>query len=157
MQAGDVVLVMVDPAQANELAEGRCPLPAVADYPHADTSAAARLARDGLSVDNWVPGYGMYLIEVAGLIVGDVGFHTPPDERGSVEIGYGLAPSARGNGYATAGVDALARWALGHGAAVVRAEVDADNGASIAVLKRAGFSELRGQDEASVRRYQRLA
>jgi hypothetical protein len=33
-----------------------------------------------------------------GRIVGDLGTHGPPDSEGCVEIGYSLAPSARGKG-----------------------------------------------------------
>src|SRR5580698_5758178 len=36
-----------------------------------------------------------------GQAIGGVGFHGPPDETGSVTIGYGLIPSARGKGYAS--------------------------------------------------------
>lgn len=42
-----------------------------------------------------------------GLIVGDMGTHGPPDSDGSVEIGYSLAPSTRGQGIGTAAVAAL--------------------------------------------------
>ena len=52
---------------------GRCPLPAVADYPHADTAATARMLRDSLGIDNWVPGFGIYLIVrlADGLVIRD--------------------------------------------------------------------------------------
>src|SRR3984885_11747050 len=43
-----------------------------------------------------------------GQILGDLGTHGPPDSEGCVEIGYALAPSARGQGIGTAAVAALA-------------------------------------------------
>ncbi len=143
---GVVALVEVTPDQANELADGRCPLPCVHDYPHSDSMAAARGFRDGLTIDNWVPGFGMHLIvRVAdGLVVGDVGFHAPPDERGAVEIGYGLAASARGHGYATRAVGLLCSRALEQPAvSTIIAETTDDNEASIRVLERCGFSPIR--------------
>ena len=42
-----------------------------------------------------------------GQILGDIGTHGPPDSEGCVEIGYSLAPSARGKGIGTAAVAAL--------------------------------------------------
>ena len=42
-----------------------------------------------------------------GRILGDLGTHGPPDSEGCVEIGYSLAPSARGKGIGTAAVAAL--------------------------------------------------
>ena len=145
----------VDPAQAEALAEGRSLMPSVADYPHADTSAAARLARSALEVDNFVPGYGMYLIVADGLVIGDIGFHAPPDERGVVEIGYGLAPSARGRGYGAEALEALVAWAFENGTALVIADTDADNTASMAVLESAGFTRTRRQRVGERVRYQR--
>lgn len=141
-----VELVEVTPDQANELAEGRCPLPCVADYPHSDSMAAARGMRDGLSIDNWIPGFGMHLIVrlADGLVVGDVGFHAPPDERGALEIGYGLAASARGRGYASRAVRLLCARALAHPAvSTIIAETTDDNPASIAVLERCAFLPIR--------------
>src|SRR5580704_14939728 len=44
-----------------------------------------------------------------GRIIGDIGTHDPPDSEGCVEIGYVLAPSARGQGIGTAAVAALVR------------------------------------------------
>jgi hypothetical protein len=42
-----------------------------------------------------------------GRILGDLGTHGPPDSEGCVEIGYSLAPSARGRGTGTAAVAAF--------------------------------------------------
>ncbi|MBE6478124.1 MAG: GNAT family N-acetyltransferase [Propionibacteriaceae bacterium] len=138
-------LVGVDPAQAQALAEGVCPLPCAPGYPHADTSSAARLARAAIEFDNWVPGYGMYMIvrRRDGLVVGDIGFHAPPDLRGAAEIGYGLAASARHRGYMSEALTALLDWAHANGCATVLADVDPDNAPSIAVLERCGFTPVR--------------
>ena len=43
-----------------------------------------------------------------GQAIGGVGFHGPADENGSVTIGYGLIPSARGKGYASEALRATA-------------------------------------------------
>ena len=44
-----------------------------------------------------------------GRFIGDLGTHGPPGSTGCVEIGYSLAPSARGQGIGTAAVAAFVR------------------------------------------------
>jgi L-amino acid N-acyltransferase YncA len=75
-----------------------------------------------------------------GLAVGDAGFHGPPGADGDVEVGYALAPAARGAGLATESVGLLSRWALEQvDVRKVSARVDATNVASVRVLERLGF------------------
>lgn len=75
------------------------------------------------------------------VVVGDAGFHAPPDGRGEVEIGYSVARGYRGRGLATEAVLALVRWALDRGARAVVARSDAGNLASARVLTKAGFCQ----------------
>jgi RimJ/RimL family protein N-acetyltransferase len=80
-----------------------------------------------------------------GLAVGDIGFHGPPGPEGDVEVGYALAPAARGAGLATESVVVLLRWAFAQrGVHTVSARVEPGNRASIRLLERLGF-ELDGQ------------
>jgi RimJ/RimL family protein N-acetyltransferase len=75
-----------------------------------------------------------------GAALGGVGFHGPP-QAGSVEIGYDLAESARGQGFATEAVGLLTAYALAvPEVGVVLAHTDPDNTASQAVLLRSGFA-----------------
>jgi RimJ/RimL family protein N-acetyltransferase len=76
-----------------------------------------------------------------GLTVGGVGFHREPID-GAVEIGYGIAPVARGRGLVTEAVTALVAIAEAHGVTVV-AETDDGNVASERVLERCGFARVR--------------
>jgi RimJ/RimL family protein N-acetyltransferase len=84
--------------------------------------------------------FGYYRITrlTDGLAVGGIGFKGRPD-GGSVEIGYGLAPSARGHGYAAEAVVALLAIAAEHGVSRVVADTTPDNVASQRTLTRAGF------------------
>ncbi|MFM8943699.1 MAG: GNAT family N-acetyltransferase [Actinomycetota bacterium] len=86
----------------------------------------------------------------SGLAVGGVGFHGVPAD-GVVEIGYGLAESARGNGYATEAVRALVDLAREHGATAVIAHTDAGNAASDRVLARVGFTRPSTDDASAWR------
>ncbi|MFF2505003.1 GNAT family N-acetyltransferase [Streptomyces sp. NPDC058067] len=90
-------------------------------------------------------GWGTYVIVRAGdgHAIGGIGFHSAPDDDGRVEIGYDLTEGARGRGYATEAVTAIAAWALSQpGVTAVTATTDPDNAASQRVLRRAGFAEI---------------
>ncbi|KRE56567.1 GNAT family N-acetyltransferase [Phycicoccus sp. Soil748] len=85
--------------------------------------------------------FGFYRITRAsdGRAIGGIGFKGGPD-GGSVEIGYGLTPSARGNGYAAEAVAALLSVATDHSVDRVAADTDRANIASQRTLERAGFT-----------------
>jgi RimJ/RimL family protein N-acetyltransferase len=80
-----------------------------------------------------------------GQAVGGIGFKGQPD-GGCVEIGYGLAPSARGHAYAAEAVIALLTMAADHGLTRVIAETTLDNIASQRTLVRAGFRLVSTDD-----------
>ena len=71
---------------------------------------------------------------------GTAGLSLRPGRLGP-EIGYSLAPWARGRGYATEAARALADWALAHGAPRVHLFADVRNTASLAVARRAGLTQ----------------
>jgi RimJ/RimL family protein N-acetyltransferase len=81
-----------------------------------------------------------------GRAVGGVGFKDRPDD-GCVEIGYGLAPSARGHGYAAEAVVALLGLAADQGLSRAVADTTPDNIASQRTLLRAGFRLVGASDE----------
>jgi RimJ/RimL family protein N-acetyltransferase len=97
--------------------------------------------------------FGFYRITRAsdGRAIGGIGFKSRP-EHGSVEIGYGLAPSARGSGYAAEAAAALLTVATSHGLDRVVADTDRGNIASQRTLERAGFTCRR--DEADLYFYE---
>jgi RimJ/RimL family protein N-acetyltransferase len=73
-------------------------------------------------------------------VLGDLGTHGPPDSEGCVEIGYTLAPSARGQGIGTAVMAALVgRLAAVPGIRQITAVTGAQNTASRRLLERQGF------------------
>lgn len=89
--------------------------------------------------------WGMYQIMITSegrpQIVGDIGFHAPPNEFGVAEIGYGVVPALRGRGLATKACLAVIEIARREGARRLVAAVEADNAASQRVLIKAGFVE----------------
>ena len=72
-------------------------------------------------------------------VIGAIGFKGLPLE-GVVEIGYGIAESARGSGYATEAVMALLQLADSAGVGVI-AETEPGNEPSERVLRRCGFEQ----------------
>jgi ribosomal-protein-alanine N-acetyltransferase len=79
-----------------------------------------------------------------GTVIGDAGFHGPPDEEGTVELGYAIVPERRRRGYATEAARALVEWVLAEpGIAAVVAGCKPDNVASIRTLERLGFTRAR--------------
>jgi RimJ/RimL family protein N-acetyltransferase len=77
------------------------------------------------------------------LAVASMGFKSPPDATGTVEIGYAVNASVRGLGYATEMATALAAWALDQpGVRRVTAECLETNVASARVLEKSGFRRL---------------
>ena len=76
-----------------------------------------------------------------GRIVGGCGFKTVPN-NGRVEVGYGVSPSVRGQGAATAALKLLLHSAFESGATEVLAEVAPTNHASTRVAQKAGFVQV---------------
>ncbi len=114
------------------------------DYPHRDTPDIARAVLDerGVSTNaTWV-----IIRKFDGAIVGDCGWFAFTGTEGSVEIGYGLAETVRGQGMATEAVAALVErvWTLG--VTRIVATMDDDNRASARVVEKLGFRlcESRG-------------
>jgi len=76
-------------------------------------------------------------------VIGSVGFHSPPDASGRVEVGYHVEPGYRRQGVATEAVQALLDWAgREHGVGRFRAAIAPDNVASLAVAARLGFRRV---------------
>jgi RimJ/RimL family protein N-acetyltransferase len=75
-----------------------------------------------------------------GWLVGDVGMSPADDEPGVMKVGYTMAPTFQGRGYATEAVGALVAFAFDElGAEVVRAYASAANAASIRVAEKVGM------------------
>ncbi|WP_308432955.1 GNAT family N-acetyltransferase [Streptomyces chryseus] len=88
-----------------------------------------------------------------GFIVGDAGFHGPPDEDGLVEVGYTVVPEYRRQGYARAMLAALlTRAAAEPGVRTVRATVGSDNNASLSTIAGFGFTRVgeRGNERDGI-------
>lgn len=75
-------------------------------------------------------------------VVGEAGFHGPPDEAGRVEIGYSVVSAYRRRGFAEEAVLALtASAAREHGVTRFRAAIAPENIPSLNLIRKLGFTQ----------------
>jgi len=105
------------------------------------TREAARAFVEDVAMRQRAEGTGLStVIEADGELLGTAGLTFGPGRLGP-EIGYSVAPWARGHRYAAEAARALADWALERGAPRVHLYADVLNTTSQAVARRAGFTE----------------
>ncbi len=131
-------LILVTPADAADMRAGRRQERWHPAYPRPDDVDAASLSRPD---DPWGPRH----VVLGQVAVGTIGCFAPPDD-GETEIGFGLVPEARGQRVATEALTAYAAEADRLGVRLT-ARVEPDNAASLRVLARCGFTELRGSTD----------
>ena len=109
-----------------------------------------KMSKVDQSLHSW---YTYWLIVITGEQTGAgmVGFKGAPDEKGWVEIGYGIDPLYQRLGYMSEAVHALIGWAFAHKKclAITATAVLVNNYASQKVLLRNSFNEI-GQDEKGI-------
>lgn len=135
-------LFLISPDEAADMVAGRRHADRWhPDYPREDDADAAAMVRAGADGATWGPRH----IVLDRLAVGSIGCFGPPID-GETEIGFGLVRDARGRGIATEALGLLAAEADKVGVRL-RASVAPDNAASLRVLAKCGFSDLRGTTE----------
>jgi len=142
-------LTLVTPEERDDMLAGRRRPGWHPDYPREDDRDAVAMLRaaPGDALDPWGP---RHLVRSGdGSVFGSIGFFGPPDDVDGVpevEVGYGLVAEARGHGVATEALKGLLAETDRLGVRV-RASVLPENAASIRVLAKCGFTELRGANE----------
>jgi RimJ/RimL family protein N-acetyltransferase len=115
-------------------------------FPLSGTRVAARslVLRAEAAGNDGISQWGMFeiILRQTGEVIGDIGFHGPPDETGTVEIGYGIVEQHRGRGLAGESVVAICdfAWSRAEVSRII-ARTDEGNPASADVLRHAGFRE----------------
>jgi ribosomal-protein-alanine N-acetyltransferase len=90
-------------------------------------------------------------------VIGNGCFKVKPSADGIVEVGYSLFPQFRHRGYATETVGAPIDWAFAQETVrTVIAETLAELDASIAVLRRPGFTQTAESSEPGVIRFAKM-
>lgn len=104
--------------------------------------------------DQW--GNHLFFDTTDGAVVGFGGYKGPPAD-GEVEVGYAIAPERQGRGLATAVVAILVERARSAGVPLISAHTLAEENASVAVLRRSGFTrteEIVDPDEGAIWRWE---
>jgi RimJ/RimL family protein N-acetyltransferase len=146
-------LELITPDEAAGMLAGRRRPTWHPDYPRRDDLDAISMIAKPQESDphpdlSWSPRHVVRAFD--GLVIGSIGFFGPPavaaDGVLEAEIGYGLVEEARGHGVASEAVTGLLLHTDRIGVRV-RASVAPDNTASVRVLAKCGFTQLRGADE----------
>lgn len=123
----------------------------ILEEPMSRTQAWWNIAR---YTGHWqIRGYGMYVAieKVSGDVIGHMGFLNPEGGRG-FELGWILASSSWGKGYASEGTRALVDFAFTElGEPHIVCVINKDNTKSIAVAERLGATLEREETEAGKR------
>jgi RimJ/RimL family protein N-acetyltransferase len=138
-------LPVITPQSAAAMLAGRRDPAWHRDFPRRDDLDAVSMVK---VEDSWNP--RLIVRAFDGLVCGTIGFFGPPqaaaDGVPETEAGYGLVAEARGHGLATEALKALLIEVDRLGVRV-RAQVLPENTASVRVLAKCGFTELRGTSE----------
>jgi RimJ/RimL family protein N-acetyltransferase len=127
---GDVVDLLADP---EVLRFTRVPVPVPPEFPPRWLARYANGWRDGTCA-------GFAALDAEGRFVGLALAPTIDRETGEVELGYIVAPAARGRGIAQAMLAQLTRWAFAEaGALRITLVIDVENVASERVAERCGY------------------
>jgi RimJ/RimL family protein N-acetyltransferase len=126
-----VLATMTDPLTARWIPVPQPYTRRMAEQWCADTSHQARLTGDGIV-------WAVQRSDGAGY-VGSFSLKRTDWRNLVTEVGYVVAPDARGRGYATEAVSGIAGWVLGRGFARVELRAAAGNTASRRVAEKAGF------------------
>ena len=126
---------LIDPDRQFERSFGITVAPGYLEFQGALQRSLDQITTGGVD-PRWVTHLFIHRDQFA--LVGLGGFKGPPTD-GAVEIGYGIAPSHRGRGLATAAAAALVELARRRGATTVLAHTLAEPNASTGVLQNLAF------------------
>jgi RimJ/RimL family protein N-acetyltransferase len=144
-------LILRPPAKADAEAIVRmCDDPVTARFmpllpsPYRLEHARAYLKRCAAS---WADGGAEFAITEHGQYIGSIGVR-PPDHWDVAELGYLVAPWARGKNVAGTAARAVTDWLFDHGVRRVEVQAEVENVASLRVAYKAGFREEGRRREA---------
>ena len=79
-------------------------------------------------------------------VVGSISFHSPPDDEGIIEIGFGISQACRNKGYGTEALLGMWTWVIDQpGVKILRYTVSPTNLPSMAIISKFGFTHVGQQ------------
>jgi RimJ/RimL family protein N-acetyltransferase len=142
-----LTLRLITPEDAAGMLAGKRRVSWHPDYPRRDDRDAASLVKADDPQAAWGPRH--IVRNGDGTVVGSIGFFGAPasvDDVEEAEVGFGLVEDARGHGAVTEALTALLAHTDRAGVRI-RASVRPENRASLRVLAKCGFTQLRGSTE----------
>jgi RimJ/RimL family protein N-acetyltransferase len=97
---------------------------------------------EDLLYTNGDDGFNLWLVieKKTNMIIGSAGYIGRPNSEGDIEIGFGIIPSKREQGFCNESVKALLEWGFTHDIVKnIIAKCDAENTASIKAILKLGF------------------
>lgn len=119
-------------------------------WPTSDTKDILPIVHETLKRQNGPSGFEFWMIQCKenNLVIGDIGFHGKPDEKGEVEIGFGLVREEWNKGYGYEALKEIVKWIIRQeGVKVLKADCLIDNIASRRMLEKIGLREVYRNDE----------
>jgi ribosomal-protein-alanine N-acetyltransferase len=98
-----------------------------------------------INFDPMILGWGLWLIMHTAdkVVFGSAGYKGKPNVNGMVEIGYGISPKYRRQGYTFEAAQALVNWAFAQPEVrYITAESLTDNWGSIRILEKLGMRRI---------------
>jgi [ribosomal protein S5]-alanine N-acetyltransferase len=118
------------------------------EWPEPDLLEALPVFRN-LILENGINGFNSWIIKdkKTNEVIGSLGFLGNPDEKGNVEIGFGIIPSKRNKGYCIETVKELIIWVKKQkGVQCIKAQCERTNEGSKKILYKLGFGEKQEQN-----------
>ncbi len=146
-------LIPIAPQHLLALIEGECQFEAQFGWPAAEglrdffvSNEVSPLwiaeLRAATEPNPWVFGFAL-VHEESHSVIGTASFKGEPDDKGMVEIAYGIAPDYQGRGYASEAAAALVEFAFTNGKVQhILAHTLTTNYPSMRVLEKCGFKPL---------------
>lgn len=151
IQTGRLILIPVTPDITNALIHGNIEevekLGIITDgtWPNEDTMDIVLLVNRAFQKDKIPSGFEFWIIVKKDdmKIIGDIGFHGKPDEKGEVEVGYGLVEQERGKGFGFEALRAIMDWAISqNNVKAIKAGCFINNIPSARILEKVGMKEI---------------
>ncbi|WP_160680503.1 GNAT family N-acetyltransferase [Clostridium sp. C8-1-8] len=114
-------------------------------WPTDDTKDILPFINQSLEKDKVPSGFEFWMIvKKANMkVVGDIGFKGKPDEKGEIEVGFGLVENERGHGLGFEALKAIIDWAFSQqNVKVIKADCLIDNKPSAGILEKVGMKEI---------------
>jgi RimJ/RimL family protein N-acetyltransferase len=119
-------------------------------WPTDDTMDILPIINESLEKDRNQSGFEFWMIVKKDnmQVVGDIGFHGKSNEKGEVEVGFGLVEHERGKGYGFEALKAIMNWlSYQDSVKLIRAECLISNKPSARILEKAGMREINRDQE----------